>query len=270
MLIIFHWVLLTHEDVGGGSGVYPSTHFLYLASSHIHSVENNVRHSLALITLRWMIRECFMAETGVMFDVEHMRRYGLDLDPITLHPRSRSAEELIPTPGDTIQADNANPLYQRAETAVISHTPSAPEQGPTDPLPPYPTVREAELDAQDALTALHDNLIRKPLLWEPLEYAFLRTDVFQPNAKEGEPRFIEKLQQHLAAGRTLLVPKGPNGRSGKVFVHRSAYLRLKAQSANGNGPYIPLAMMVDESLPEDHVDFGKRLKFDEKYVEWVI
>ena len=50
-------------DVGGGS------------------VLNGRRHSLARIPLRWMIRECFNLETGIIFDA-HMLKHevGLDID----------------------------------------------------------------------------------------------------------------------------------------------------------------------------------------------
>ncbi len=53
-------------DVGGGS------------------VENSTRYSLARISLRWMVRECFKTKTGIMFDSQRLRRLGLD--PTTLHP----------------------------------------------------------------------------------------------------------------------------------------------------------------------------------------
>ncbi|KAF9651414.1 hypothetical protein BDM02DRAFT_3091324 [Thelephora ganbajun] len=76
-----------HCDVGGGS------------------VKNGERHSLARITLRWMIRECFKTDTGIIFDA-HMLRHevGLDIDsilkapqplfPSTLHLRRPTGAEL--------------------------------------------------------------------------------------------------------------------------------------------------------------------------------
>jgi len=54
-------------DVGGGN------------------VENNVRNSLARIPLRWMIRECFKADVGILFH-PHMFRY-VGMNPATLYPR---------------------------------------------------------------------------------------------------------------------------------------------------------------------------------------
>lgn len=53
-------------DVGGGS------------------VKNSTRHTLARISLRWMIRECFKANTGIMFNSQRLRSVGLD--PSALYP----------------------------------------------------------------------------------------------------------------------------------------------------------------------------------------
>lgn len=58
------WPLLL--DVGGGS------------------VKNWKQHSLARIPLRWMIRECFKMKTGIQFDAELLKVYGLN--PATLYP----------------------------------------------------------------------------------------------------------------------------------------------------------------------------------------
>ncbi|KAK7464832.1 hypothetical protein VKT23_006039 [Stygiomarasmius scandens] len=60
------WFAGCHCDVGGGS------------------VKNTTRHSLAKISLRWMIRECFKTNSGIMFDSNRLRSVGLD--PSSLHP----------------------------------------------------------------------------------------------------------------------------------------------------------------------------------------
>jgi hypothetical protein len=48
------------------------------------SVENNTRNSLARIPLRWMIRQCFLANTGIQFYLDSFKEVGLD--PSTLYP----------------------------------------------------------------------------------------------------------------------------------------------------------------------------------------
>ncbi|KAH8120082.1 hypothetical protein DFH11DRAFT_1558243 [Phellopilus nigrolimitatus] len=61
------WFAGCHCDVGGGS------------------VRNGTRNALARIPLRWMIRECFRTETGVIFDKDLLKaNIGLDAD--TLYP----------------------------------------------------------------------------------------------------------------------------------------------------------------------------------------
>ncbi|THU90421.1 hypothetical protein K435DRAFT_841466 [Dendrothele bispora CBS 962.96] len=60
------WFAGCHCDVGGGS------------------VKNFTRHSLARISLRWMVRECFKTKTGIMFDSNRLRKIGLD--PSSLYP----------------------------------------------------------------------------------------------------------------------------------------------------------------------------------------
>ena len=66
---------------------------------------NGRRHSLARIPLRWMIRECFKLNIGIVFDA-HMLKHevGLDIDsrfeapqalsPTTLHVAGSDAAEL--------------------------------------------------------------------------------------------------------------------------------------------------------------------------------
>ena len=50
-------------DVGGGA------------------VKNDTRHTLARIPLRWMIRECFQAKTGIIFDARALKHeIGLDME----------------------------------------------------------------------------------------------------------------------------------------------------------------------------------------------
>lgn len=57
---------LSCVDIGGGS------------------VPNGARNSLARIPLRWMIRECFIVNTGIQFHREAFKEIGLD--PSTLYP----------------------------------------------------------------------------------------------------------------------------------------------------------------------------------------
>ncbi|KAB5588367.1 hypothetical protein CTheo_8193 [Ceratobasidium theobromae] len=66
------WFTGAHTDVGGGS------------------VKNGERYSLARISLRWMVRQCFKCNTGIMFHSNLLEDIGLS--PETLWP------EVLPRP----------------------------------------------------------------------------------------------------------------------------------------------------------------------------
>ena len=55
------WFMGCHADVGGGA------------------VPNEERHMLSRIPLRWMIRQCFLCNTGIIFDTAAMAEVGLDV-----------------------------------------------------------------------------------------------------------------------------------------------------------------------------------------------
>lgn len=65
MLITFRYT-----DVGGGA------------------VRNEVRNNLARISLRWMVRECFKLNTGILFDRKMFKFIGMD--PDTLWPEVKA------------------------------------------------------------------------------------------------------------------------------------------------------------------------------------
>jgi hypothetical protein len=58
-------------------------------------VKNGERHSLARIPLRWMVRECFKTDTGIIFDAHMlMHEVGLDIDSVLKVPPLLSSENL--------------------------------------------------------------------------------------------------------------------------------------------------------------------------------
>jgi hypothetical protein len=61
------WFAGCHCDIGGGS------------------VANGTPHNLARISLRWMIRETFKTNSGIMFNSATLKQIGLD--PATLYPK---------------------------------------------------------------------------------------------------------------------------------------------------------------------------------------
>ncbi|KAK4896661.1 hypothetical protein LTR27_005581 [Elasticomyces elasticus] len=55
------WFTGAHADIGGGA------------------VKNEERHKLAQIPLRWMLRQCFECNTGIIFKVHRLAEEGLDV-----------------------------------------------------------------------------------------------------------------------------------------------------------------------------------------------
>lgn len=109
------WFAGCHCDVGGGS------------------VPNGTRNSLARIPLRWMIRQCFLLETDILFHRNLLPRVGLD--PATLFPQVISREELSRLAVDVKARDVRGFVSEEAE------------------------------DIADALSSLNDQLKIQPSWW---------------------------------------------------------------------------------------------------------
>jgi len=58
------WFMGCHADVGGGA------------------VPNSERHMLSRIPLRWMIRQCFECETGILFTTAALAETGIDMQSV--------------------------------------------------------------------------------------------------------------------------------------------------------------------------------------------
>lgn len=127
-------------DVGGGS------------------VKNNTRYSLARISLRWMVRECFKANTGIMFDSNRLQDIGID--PTTLYPF------VTPRPpahsGSDLQIQTRGkkpPLVKRAFKSLRRKGSSIflGRQGRADEEPD-PFITEEDEELADALSPKYDQL----------------------------------------------------------------------------------------------------------------
>ncbi|CAE6420883.1 unnamed protein product [Rhizoctonia solani] len=134
------WFAGAHCDVGGGS------------------VLNDTPNDLARIPLRWMIRECFLNNTGILF-------HSAELEEIGQSPASLWPTVKIPTP----VSDGHKP--QATDATLVE----SPVQSPADPtssttkingtgtvemslVPPEPIKLGSEEDAKDALQPIYDQL----------------------------------------------------------------------------------------------------------------
>jgi hypothetical protein len=115
-------------DVGGGA------------------VKNETRNALARIPLRWMVRQCFLAETGIMFNRELVARIGLD--PGTLYPR------VLPRP-DSI-------TFEQTDRSRIASDHS---NGTVTVVDKKTILTEEEEDLADILSPINDQLSLSRSWW---------------------------------------------------------------------------------------------------------
>ncbi|KAJ7482979.1 hypothetical protein B0H11DRAFT_2021670 [Mycena galericulata] len=191
------WFSGCHCDVGGGS------------------VDNETVHNLARIPLRWMIRECFKTNSGIMFDCEGLRSIGLDPDSLYPHVAARPPAlpvgnlRIKPIPSSKevskAQAEAALPNYASTEEAAQAKRPS-----------------EEELDLQDALCPIYDQL-SLAWFWWVLEFLPLKQRYQRSNNT-----WATYIGWNMGKGRFI-----PKQKTNGVRVHRSVKTRLEAQDGNG-------------------------------------
>ncbi|KJA17889.1 hypothetical protein HYPSUDRAFT_205861 [Hypholoma sublateritium FD-334 SS-4] len=191
------WFAGCHCDVGGGS------------------VDNDTSHSLARIPLRWMIRECFKADTGIMFDAEGLREVGID--PSTLYPFVLARPPPLSAAGKRIKSvhDPAPENYE--DYAGLSAFSS--EQ----------LKIEEYHELQDALSPIYDQL-DLAWFWWILEYIPFRQK-YQKGDNTWETSFVRN------KGNPRRIPKQ---KKYIVKVHRSVKMRMDASDDNGV-KYVPKA-----------------------------
>ncbi|KAJ7234117.1 hypothetical protein C8J57DRAFT_1090063 [Mycena rebaudengoi] len=135
------------------------------------SVLNGTRPNLAHIPLRWMIRECFKARTGMLFSAIELAKLGIEPSHLYLHVRPRPVVDAVTRGNQTIRAIEAPSWVPWAK----SFLPSTPETGQGLMLP---NMSEEELDARDALAPLYDQLVLKSGTWQAMEPPRTRSRAF--------------------------------------------------------------------------------------------
>jgi len=130
------WFAGCHCDVGGGS------------------VKNGTRNSLARIPLRWMIRQCFIAKTGIQFHRDSFKDIGLD--PNTLFPFiiPRPAP-LKATPSEVARIKASAHAAEPTDGTLVQASPTAASTFRT----------EEHEDVADALCKIYDQLRMSRSWW---------------------------------------------------------------------------------------------------------
>jgi len=92
------WFMGCHADIGGGAE------------------KNETRHKLANIPLRWMIRQCFDCNTGILFDTAALANQGLDMHTLWPAYKQPQIPTVPPAPSvlDMYEQNGLAPLSRRS------------------------------------------------------------------------------------------------------------------------------------------------------------
>ncbi|KAG5340142.1 hypothetical protein E4T56_gene19446 [Termitomyces sp. T112] len=183
------WFAGCHCDVGGGS------------------VANGTPHTLARIPLRWMIRECFKADTGIMFMSESLKTVGLD--PASLYPYVQERPPPLPGAG-----------------AHVEHIPSAAdrkaESSVQTVIVPLNMMSEEEHELHDAMSPIYDQLSLAPFWW------LLELFPIEQRYQKGNKSWSSYIGINLGRGRFI-----PKQKKRMIKIHRSVKQRMDAQYSDG-------------------------------------
>jgi len=190
-----------HCDVGGGS------------------VANATRHNLARIPLRWMIRQCFILKTGILFHKNMFKNIGLD--PETLYPHVIHRPPLVHyTPGCLAHRFDPPINFAKDYKQTVKFE--------------EPFINEEEEDMLDALAPIYDQLKMVKGWWIleilPNKQRYQKEDDSWTHARGvnfGKPRIIPK-QAKLG-----------------VKVHRSVKVRMEAEDFFKDVKYKPAANFLE-------------------------
>ena len=142
-------------------------------------MSNNTRNSLARITLRWMIRECFKTNTGIMFDSQALRSIGLD--PFTLYPFVKPRPPPLPLGLNRIAKAPSNPIPVRLHSHLVKKRAEHPEVvSLSEGMQASQVGTEEEEELKDALSPAYDQLKIKKVWWAleilPMQLRYQRGD----------------------------------------------------------------------------------------------
>jgi hypothetical protein len=201
------WFSGCHCDIGGGS------------------VPNGKRNSLARISLRWMIRQCFIANTGIQFYRETFKDIGLD--PHTLYPHVlKRPPALSPTPSTVAEVRAA---VHAVEATDATLTDNIEVQASPSAASTFETEEDEEL--ADAVMPIYDEL-KLSKGWWILEYLPIRHHMQNRHDMSWVHYWM------MNRGRARQVPTPVRERKEKIRVHRSVKIRMDAEGLEG-GKYSP-------------------------------
>ncbi|KAI0449356.1 hypothetical protein F5B21DRAFT_518237 [Xylaria acuta] len=143
------WFMGAHADIGGGA------------------VRNENRHMLSRIPLRWMIRQCFECDTGILFDMARLAEQGLDV--ANLWPAYLAADMPTTGPPPRLMAKYRKkilaPVQRRSTFLPIGPESYTIDDAPTREDLNYILPSESDEDHFDAMQPPNDMLKVAKVWW---------------------------------------------------------------------------------------------------------
>lgn len=219
-------------------------------------VLNGTRPNLAHIPLRWMVRECFKSNSGIIFYTEKLAAIGLD--PRGIYPEVKPRPPAIqPATGQTVKHGPPRPEPKKRGLLSCISDPSSDAQSPE--IVDYSKHSEEELDLIDSLAAVYDQLEVKRRQWWLLETYPLKVWSAADN------KYVRK--RNVGKGRNIMTPlpetatfrgEPVHPRWCKLRIHRSVKTRMECRGDDGSY-YVPKALLGGKTL--DNID--------QSVIEWV-
>ncbi|THU98866.1 hypothetical protein K435DRAFT_856204 [Dendrothele bispora CBS 962.96] len=218
------WFAGSHSDVGGGSvqierGTGKCKFFIHCAApvDFISVSANDRTSSLANISLRWMIMECFRTGSGIIFNTMQLKQTGL----------LPQESPLLESPGLVVWASQSN-------------------------LAKYITSENIKENDLDTLAEIHDQLKNswlKPSRWGWSALEWMRVKKWDPDNSEvtykrnkGQGRKIQYRNPSAQHG----IACAQSSKNGKIKIHQSVKTRMESDKK-----YVPAARLVLDSGEKD-------------------
>ena len=144
------WFMGCHADVGGGA------------------VKNEERHMLSRIPLRWMLRQCFDCDTGILFDTHALAEVGLDVH--TLWPVYRHLPKPVVGPSPSMmekyETGDLGPIARRSRALKsVAEKSDVDEHDEKKHSPLGDWTPEQVEDYFDAMSSINDQLEQAKGWW---------------------------------------------------------------------------------------------------------
>ncbi|KAI9661608.1 MAG: hypothetical protein M1821_008846 [Bathelium mastoideum] len=176
------WFMGAHADVGGGA------------------VANECRHMLSRIPLRWMIRQCFECNTGIIFHPASLAEQGLDVS--SLWPTYQPPSNLFLGPPPSLlekYETGTEPSLQHRSTLLIDQSSiGAAKSGSVDSdRQQLALLSESNEDHLDALSPINDQLVQAKGWWI-LEFWPIKVRILAPDGEGWEKRVRMNMGRYRA------------------------------------------------------------------------